>query len=201
MTSRQSELKVTKPQDHDMIDDVKQLESGRAKYVFVWILSSALMTVITYIPDQLMPFALESIQSHIGLQAAYAIVNGAIGLLSISVLLVVYSCFKKVFIKRAMPYFWGAAILGFLLQAGSSHNAIGQLYFVSGLAYIDFAIQFVGVFLIYWIPETFFPQQYNPPSGRHAFNIDLKHSSTMRITGQAGKNTSIRQEPPLTAQR
>lgn len=182
-----------------MIDNVQQLESGRAKYVFVWVLSSSLMTLLTYIPDQLLPLALESMQSHVGLQAAYAILNGAISLLSVFTLLVVYSCFKKVFIKRAMPYFWGAAIIGSLLQAGSAHNDIGQLYFVSGLAYIDFAIQFIGVFLIYWIPATFFPKQYNPPSGRHTFKNELKHSSAVRISGQAVKHTSIRQEPPLTA--
>jgi len=154
----------------------KKFEAGRAKYIFVWVLASALRTIITFIPDQLTSIVIEGIGRYLSFQAAYAIFNGAIGLLSVLIFLGVYSVFSNVFIQRVMPYVWAAGALGFLFTAGNSFNELGQLYVISGLVYIDLATQFVGVFIIYWIPATFAPNRFSPP-----------------------RNDTIRSEPPLTA--
>lgn len=178
----------------------KKFESGRAKYIFVWVLASALMTIITFIPDRLASYAIEGIGRYVSFQAAYAMVNGAIGILSVLILLGVYSVFSNVFIKRAMPYYWVAGALGFLFTAGNSLNALGQLYVVSGMVYIDLATQFVCVFMIYWIPATFAPRQYNPPSGRNQYITDYTNQRAENAIVQPRGLEGIRREPPLTAQ-
>lgn len=143
-------------------------EAGRVKYIFVWILASAITTVVTYIPDLITGVAYEILAPALGLHYAYAVTNGVIGTVSVAVTLLVYALFRNVYIQRVMPYFWLLGALGFVYVAGLGFEEIGFNYERSGLLYIDLLIQFVGVFLLYWLPSTFWPRKYYPPKGRYA---------------------------------
>lgn len=174
-------------------------EAGRAKYILVWIIASAITTVVTFIPDTVAGVFFADLTSFAGLHYAYAITNGVIGMLSVAVTLLVYALFRNVYIQRVMPYFWLAGAIGFAQIAGSWLGEIGLYYERSGLLYIQLLIQFGGVFMLYWLPSTFWPRKYYPPEGRYT---DI--SKSVQKSGYLAKRSTNpqpyeRREPPLSA--
>lgn len=174
-------------------------EAGRAKYIFVWIFASAITTIVTVIPNLIAELAFEDLASAVGLHYAYTIINGAIGALSVLVTLLVYALFRNVYIQRVVPYFWLSGAIGFLRVAGTGFGEIGFNYERSGLLYIDLLIQFVGVFMLYWLPSTFWPRKYYPPEGRYTDipkPVDKSGDLAKRLTSAQPHE---RREPPLSA--
>lgn len=187
-----------------MIEASVKPEAGRLKYIFVWFLGSVVVTIVTLVPDQIAGIVLSDLSEHISLQAAYAIVNSFIALLSVVVLLAVYSFFRNVYIQRVMPYFWLTGILGFLRVAGSSLGEVGIYYQRSGLIYIDLAIYIFGIILIYLITSTFWPKKYFIPDGRHSRTAFTPSPSVPTIAPgkiNSGSEAYGRREPPLTARK
>lgn len=174
-------------------------EAGRAKYIFVWFLASAITTIVTAIPDLVAPVMFEELSLHLGFHYAYAVISGAVAALSVTVMLIVYALFRNVYIQRVVPYFWLAGALGFLTIAGSATGEIGLNYERSGLLYIDLLIQFVGVFLLFWLPSTFWPHKYYPPKGRYAHSPKHVQNRNKSDKRPANPQTYERQEPPLSA--
>lgn len=174
-------------------------EAGRAKYIFVWFLASAITTVVTFIPDTVAVVFFADLTSVVGLQYAYALINGVIGALSVAVTLLVYALFRNVYIQRVVPYFWLAGALGFLTIAGSWLGDMGIYYERSGLLYIQLLIQFVGVFLLFWLPSTFWPHKYYPPKGRYAHSPKHVQNGNNSEIRPANTQPYERLEPPLSA--
>lgn len=174
-------------------------EAGRAKYIFVWILASAITTVVTFIPDSVAGVFFADLTSSVGLQYAYALTNGVIGALSVAVTLLVYALFRNVYIQRVMPFFWLAGALGFFMIAGSWLGDIGIYYERSGLLYIQLLIQFVGIFMLYWLPSTFWPRKYYPPEGRYTDIPKPVHKSGNLAKRPTNLQPHERREPPLSA--
>ena len=173
-------------------------EAGRAKYIIVWFLASAMVTIVTAIPDLLAPVMIEELSLHFGFHYAYAITNGCLAALSVTVMLLVYALFRNVYIQRVVPYFWLAGVLGFLVVSGSAMREIGLNYERSGLLYIDLLIQFVGVLLLFWLPSTFWPRKYHPPKGRYAANPKPVQNSNNAAPAFSFTQPLERQEPTLT---
>ncbi len=73
-------------------------EAGRTKYIFVWFLASAMVTIVTAIPDRLAPVMIGELSLHFGFHYAYAITNGCLAALSVTVMLLVYALFRNVYI-------------------------------------------------------------------------------------------------------
>jgi len=111
---------------------------------------------------------------------------------------IVYALFRDVYIQRVVPYFWLAGALGFLKIAGSGLEELGFFYERSGLLYIDLLIQFVGVFMLYWLPSTFWPRKYYPPQFGYAdsFKPDRRPRSTEKRPTDAQRYE--RREPTLS---
>lgn len=94
-------------------------EAGKAKYILVWCIASAMVTIITKAPDNIDEALFAELVEKIGLQYSYLIINGTIGLLSVVATLTIYAFFRNVYIQRVMPYFWLAGTLGFLIVIGA----------------------------------------------------------------------------------
>ena len=187
-----------------MIDAIIKPEAGRLKYIFVWFLSSVMVTIVTLLPDQVAGVVLSTLSEHISLQAAYAIVNSLIALLSVFVLLAVYSIFGNIYIQRVMPYFWLSGVLGFLRVAGSSLGEVGIYYERSGLIYIDLTIYIFGIVLIYLITSNFWPKKYFIPDNRRLRTAFPSSSSAQTVIPSkinGSSETYVRREPPLTAKK
>lgn len=182
-----------------MNSDAPKREAGRAKYIFVWILASAITTIVTAIPDLLAEMTFEDLASAVGLHYAYAIINGAIGALSVLVTLLVYALFRNVYLQRVMPYFWLAGAIGFFMISGSWLGDIGIYYERSGLLYIQLLIQFAGIFVLYWLPSTFWPRKYYPPEGRYTDIPKPVHKSGILARRPTNSPPHERREPPLSA--
>ena len=174
-------------------------EAGRAKYIFVWCLASAITTIVTAIPDQFAEVVFEDLDSIFGFHYAYAVTNGSLGALSVTVMLIVYALFRDVYIQRVVPYFWLAGALGFLKIAGSGLEELGFFYERSGLLYIDLLSQFVGVFMLYWLPSTFWPRKYYPPEGRYTDIPKPVHKSGNLARRPTNSQPHEGREPPLSA--
>ncbi len=174
-------------------------EAGRAKYIFVWFLASALTTLVTFIPDRLAGEAFEALALNLGPHYAYALTNGALGVLSVIVMLIVYALFRNVYIQRVVPYFWLSGALGFMSIAGSGFEEIGFNYERSGLLYIDLFIQFVAVFLLFWLPSTFWHRKYYPPKGGYTAEPKPRRNNNNVEERTTNLQPYYRREPPLSA--
>lgn len=174
-------------------------EAGRPKYIFVWILASAITTVVTFIPDLFAVVAFADLASAIGLHYAYALTNGVIGIVSVAVTLLVYALFRNVYIQRVMPYFWLLGALGFVYIAGLGFEEIGFNYERSGLLYIDLFIRLIGVFLLYWVPSTFWPRKYYPPQFGYADNYEPDRGRRSSEKRPKNLESHARREPTISA--
>ena len=132
------------------MNNIRSSEARRLTYIIAWLLSSLLITLVTFIPDQIAAVIIDDFNETLSVQAAYTVVNAIIGLISIATLIFVYACFRNVYIQRVMPYFWLGSALGFSLLAGNGFQTLGVAYARLGLIYIDLSVQLVAVFLIYF---------------------------------------------------
>jgi len=140
-------------------------EASRLTYIIAWVLSSVMITLATFIPDKIAAALITDLYDTWGIQAAYAVVNAIIGLISIATLIFVYACFRNVYIQKVMPYFWLGSVLGFIVLANDGIQTLGVAYERLGLLYIDLGIQFVAVFSIYLFFSLFWQSRYYPPLG------------------------------------
>ncbi|MDA7828047.1 hypothetical protein N9A67_07470 [Rhodobacteraceae bacterium] len=177
---------------------LQKTEAGKLKYILVWVLASIFTTIATAIPELFFQLTLDQVTASIGLHGAYIVMNGTTGLLTVFITLSIYALFKNIYIQRVMPYFWLAGAFGFIQIAGSWLNEIGLYYEQSGLLYVQIIIQVIVVFLLYWIPSTFWPRKYYTPlvnlSGRPQIN-----RQSLNTSGTPQKDeVSIRREPTLS---
>lgn len=165
------------------MNNIRSSEARRLIYIIAWLLSSFLITLVTFIPDQIAAVIIDDLNETLSVQAAYTVVNAIIGLISIATLIFVYACFRNVYIQRVMPYFWLGSALGFSLLAGNGFQTLGVAYERLGLIYIDLSVQLVAVFLIYFFFTIFWPSRYYPP-------IDIVRTNNIELgTASKLKNT------------
>jgi len=165
------------------MNNIRSSEARRLTYIIAWLLSSLLITLVTFIPDQIAAVIIDDFNETLSVQAAYTVVNAIIGLISIATLIFVYACFRNVYIQRVMPYFWLGSALGFSLLAGNGFQTLGVAYERLGLIYIDLSVQLVAVFLIYFFFTIFWPSKYYPP-------IDIVRTNNIKLgTASKLKNT------------
>jgi len=165
------------------MNNIRSSEARRLTYIIAWLLSSFLITLVTFIPDQIAAVIIDDLNETLSVQAAYTVVNAIIGLISIATLIFVYACFRNVYIQRVMPYFWLGSALGFSLLAGNGFQTLGVAYERLGLIYIDLSVQLVAVFLIYFFFTIFWPRRYYPPIDIvRTNNIELGTASKLKTT-------------------
>jgi len=165
------------------MNNIRSSEARRLTYIIAWLLSSLLITLVTFIPDQIAAVIIDDFNETLSVQAAYTVVNAIIGLISIATLIFVYACFRNVYIQRVMPYFWLGSALGFSLLAGNGFQTLGVAYERLGLIYIDLSVQLVAVFLIYFFFTIFWPRRYYPPIDIvRTNNIELGTASKLKTT-------------------
>lgn len=174
-------------------------EAGKLKYILVWCLASAMVTIITKLPDMVFAILFAELVEKIGLHGAYTVTSGTIGLLEVLVTLAVYALFRNVYIQRVMPFFWLAGALGFLTNFQSWHEAIGDVYIDSGLLYVGLFIQFMCIFLLYWIPSTFWPHKYYIARTGHVESIGPDRITPKSSELSQKVEPMVRREPTLSA--
>lgn len=176
-------------------------EAGRAKYISVWIFAVIMTAAVTAIPQLFAEIIFDELVLNIGLYGAYIVRYGAISVLDLIVILLVYACFRNVYIQRAMPYFWAIGVFWLIRVAGSWLGEVGLFYQRSGLLYIQIAIQFSSIFLIYWISSTFWPQKYYAPHIGHTKSTQhsLRTRNNAKLSEKVGPH--VRREPPLSARK
>jgi len=158
-------------------------EARRLTYIIAWVVSSLLITLVTFIPDQFAPVIIGDLYQTLSVSAAYTVVNATIGVISVATLVFVYACFRNIYIQRVMPYFWLGSALGFSLLAGNGFQTLGVAYERLGLVYIDLSVQLVAVFLIYFFFSVFWPSKYYLPIDiRRTNNIELGTASKFQNT-------------------
>ena len=163
--------------------NIRSSEARRLTYIIAWLLSSFLITLVTFIPDQIAAVIIDDLNETLSIQAAYTVVNAIIALISVATLVFVYACFRNVYIQRVMPYFWLGSALGFSLLAGNGFQTLGVAYERLGLIYIDLSVQLVAVFLIYFFFTIFWPRRYYPPIDIvRTNNIELGTASKLKTT-------------------
>ena len=172
------------------MNNIRSSEARRLTYIIAWLSSSLLITLVTFIPDQIAAVIIDDFNETLSVQAAYTVVNAIIGLISIATLIFVYACFRNVYIQRVMPYFWLGSALGFSLLAGNGFQTLGVAYERLGLIYIDLSVQLVAVFLIYFFFTIFWPSKYYPP-------IDIVRTNNIKL----GTASKLKNTPDITQLR